>query len=200
MGALRNEVTLSMEDENLAGNAQATAPENETATAQEGNESAPGEAQEQVSERNYTQEQVNEIVRSRLDRANKAIYDRYGVENEKGLDELIGMAQAYQTLKSDYDAMKDEVKGLREQNALRGNSVLPEREDDVRTYFKGKGLELSDEALKQALQSHPEWVAKATAPAPTTTVVPLGSQAEEAPKPNEEEEAAKMFGLSRFVS
>ena len=195
-----------MEDENLAGNAQATAPENETAstpteeTSSEGNGNAPSEAGKQVSEtRTYTQEQVNDIVRSRLDRASKAIYDRYGVDGEEGLDELIGMAQAYQTMKSKYDAMQDELKGLKEQNMFHANSVLPEKEDDVRTYFKGKGLEMSDEALKQVLFTHPEWLAMAK-PAPTTTIVPLGSQAEEAPKPNEEAEAARMFGLSKFVN
>ena len=193
MGALRNEVTLSMEDEVLAGNAQATAPGNETAAAQEGNESAPSEAQGQVSERSFTQEEVNDMMRKRLDGAKERIYKRLGVDSDEGLDALV------QKIKG-YDALQDEVKGLREQSALRGNSVLPEREDDVRTYFKGKGLEMTDEALKKALETHPEWIAKATAPSKTTTVVPLGSQSEDAPKPNEEEEAAKMFGLSRFIS
>lgn len=193
-----------MEDEELAGNAQETAPEDETAFAQTadetagGNGNALGDAGGQVSQ-NYTQEQVNEIVRSRLDRANKAIYGRYGVENEQGLDELVGMAQAYQTMKSRYDAMEDELRGLKEQNMFHANGVLSEKEDDVRTYFKGKGLEMSDEALKQVLFTHPEWLAAAK-PAPTTTIVPLGSQADDSPKADPEAEAARMFGLSRFVS
>lgn len=193
-----------MEDEELAGNAQETAPEDETAFAQaagesaEGNGNAPGNAEGQVSQ-NYTQEQVNEIVRSRLDRASKAIYGRYGVENEQGLDELVSMAQAYETMKSRYDAMQDELRGLKEQNMFHANGVLSEKEDDVRTYFKGKGLEMSDEALKQVLFTHPEWLAVAK-PAPTTTIVPLGSQADDSPKADPEAEAARMFGLSRFVS
>ncbi len=189
-----------MEDEKLAGNAQATAPGNETATAQEGNESAPSEAQEQVSERSFTQGEVNEMMRKRLDGAKERIYKRLGVKSDDDLDALVQRVKGYDEMKSGYDALKDEVKGLREQSALRGNSVLPEREDDVRTYFKGKGLEMTDEALKKALETHPEWIAKATAPGKTTTVVPLGSQSEDAPKPSEEEEAAKMFGLSRFIS
>lgn len=196
-----------MEDENLAGNsAQDTAPEQQTATAQQSDSSgvkegnSPSQAQGQdFRTRSYTQEQVNEIVRSRLDRANKAFFDRYGVDGEKDLDELVGMAQMYQTMKSRYDAMQDELRGLKETNMFHANAVLPEKEDDVRTYFKGKGLEMSDEALKQVLFTHPEWLASAR-PAPTTTIVPLGSQSEDASKPDPEAEAAKMFGLDHFVN
>ena len=35
---------------------------------------------------------------------------------------------------------------------------------------------------------------------PTTTIVPLGGQAEDEEKPDPEAEAAKMFGLSHFVN
>ncbi len=196
------------EDENLAGDvAPETATGGQMASNQEGagdgNASAGEEKQDfqqRESSRNYTQEQVNEIVRGRLERASKALYDRYGVGGEKELDELVGMAQAYQTMKSRYDAMLADNKSLKEQIMFHANAVLPEREDDVRTYFKGKGLEMSDEALKQVLISHPEWLAQASKPAPTTTIVPLGGQAEDETKPDPEAEAAKMFGLSHFVN
>lgn len=197
------------EDEKMAGNVvPETAAGEQTASNQEGEgdgndpagEGEKQDFQQQETSRSYTQEQVNEIVRGRLERASKALYDRYGVSGEKELDELVGMAQAYQTMKSRYDAMQADNKSLKEQIMFHANGVLPEREDDVRTYFKGKGLEMSDEALKQVLISHPEWLAQASKPAPTTTIVPLGGQAEDEEKPDPEAEAAKMFGLSHFVN
>lgn len=173
-------------------------------TAGPGNE--PGQPKEsdggdgkKEENRTFTQEQVNEIVRERLERSSKSIYERYGVSDEKGLDELVAMAQAYQTTKSEYSELQKENAGLRERIVFSENGILPEKQDDARTYFKGKGLEMSDEALKQVLQTHPEWVSAKPQSVQTTTVVPIGKDRYEPELKDEESEAAKVFGFTKFV-
>lgn len=140
----------------------------------------------------FTQEQLNQIIQERLARADQAFYDRYGVKDQTELDSLVGEAQAYETTLAENAQLKERL-------AFLTNGILPEKEDDVRTYFKGKGIAMSEEALKQVLQTHPEWVKQATPPANNTTIVPVGAQPQQPPKEDEEQKYAKMFGFDHFV-
>lgn len=156
----------------------------------------PGEPQ------SFTQEQVNQIVRERLDRDRKGIYGKLGVSDDAGLEEIIKKVGDYDGFKSKYDALASDNESLKEKIMFYENGVLPSREDDVRVYFKGKGVAMTSDSLKTALETHPEWLKGAEAPSDggkKTTVMPIGSAKSEEPKESEQEAAAKLFGLSKFV-
>lgn len=182
-----------------AGNTQGTAPET-NATSDTKGENQPivnGENKATPSSSTsdaFTQEQVNSIVRERLERDRKNVYDKLGVSDEQGLDSLIEKLKNYDSLSSDNASLREKV-------LFYENSILPNREDDIRYYFKGKGLELNQDTLKSALETHPEWVkAKVVDEQPkSTTIVPVGSVQSEQPKESEEDMAAKLFGLDHFV-
>ena len=105
----------------------------------------------------FTQEQVNKIMRSRIERDRLSFLKRYGVEDRDGLDSLIGKAQAYDIMKERYEARGTEIAELKEKLAFMTNNINPDREDDIRAYFKGKGLEFNEESLVNELETHPEW-------------------------------------------
>lgn len=167
-----------------------------TETEEENVEEVEENTEQEETPKTFTQEQVNEMVKARLDRDRKSLFKRYGVNDKNGLDDLIGKAQSYNVMEERYNAIKDEVNSLRESNAFLKNNVNSERYDDVRAYFKGKELEFNEETLKEAIATHPEWITKTGEEAtPKTTIKALGK--EQAPKPviNEKEEAMKLFGL-----
>lgn len=188
-----------MDNENIenVGKEEVETTATETAeTETQGNESTPsGTAKEEVPP-TFTQDQLNDIVRERLRKASESIYKKYNVIDEKGLDEMADKAKAYDELKASNDELAKEVKNYKEQAVLSNNSILPDKQDDVRTYFKGKGLEISDEALKSLLQTHPEWLPQT---AKSTTVVPMGGDRMESHEETDEEKALKLFGFDKFV-
>ena len=145
-----------------------------------------------------TQEEVNEIVRERLAKRDRAIFAKYGVSDEAGLDELFAKAGETDGLKAKLSELSEESRSLKEKIAFFENGILPSKEDDVRTYFKGKGIEMSGEALRQVLETHPEWT---SAPQTTPKSSPRAIGADSGNgigKRTEEEEAERMFGV-RFV-
>lgn len=174
-----------------------------------GNETPEGKTQEDkipiekpnVSTGNFTQEQVNDIVRARLERLQSRIFNRYGVKNKTELDELIGKAQSYQVMYERYGLMKDENSGLKQELAFLKNNINPERKDDIMAYFKGKEIEFSNDNLINELATHPEWLNPMKADdKPKTTIQVLGNGNEiSEEKPNEKDTMAKYFGLSKFV-
>lgn len=131
-----------------------------------------------------TQERVDEIVRERLDRQSRSYLKKLGLESEDGIAELVKRAQSY-------DELTKENHGLKEAMALKDAGISQNREDDVRTYFKGKGMELTAESLGDALSTHPEWKAGNN--------VGIGVDKQPAaPAISEEEMAAKLFGYDKF--
>lgn len=151
----------------------------------------------------FTQEELDKIIKDRLDRHGKSIYSKYGVQDESGFDEIFTRAEAYAEMKERYAGLETEINRLNEELAvyqenalLNTQGVSLDRYDDVKTWFKGKGEKITEGTLREALQSHPEWGAKAE----QTKPIPLGS-AESAPKkePNSDEIAKKYFGLDHFV-
>lgn len=127
------------------------------------------------TEKTFTQEMVDEIVRTRLERDRKATYHRYGVADRDELDSLIGKSQSYDVMKERYGKIKEENASLREKMAFVNNNINPNREDDIRAYFKGKGIEFNETNLINELVTHPEWLnAKQENTAPQTTIQALG--------------------------
>lgn len=165
-------------------------------------------------ERMFTQSQVNEMMgecrMSTRERTFRYIYDRYAVSGEKELDDLMGNAQRYETLRERYEADRkgwdDQSKeretalnGLKEQIALMQSGVDASKYDDVKAILGYKGLEISADNIQAELAGHPEW--KATQPAaapnpnfmkkpePQSKLSILGNEPKAGPSPEEEEEA-----------
>lgn len=152
---------------------------------------------ETTETKSFTQEMVDEIVRNRLERDRKATYKRYGVADRDGLDGLIGKAQSYNIMKERYGNIKTENATLREKMAFMSNNINPAREEDVRAYFKGKGIEFNETNLINELATHPEWLnVKEANEAPQTTIKTLGVEHTHVVKHETEEERQKrIFGV-----
>ena len=145
----------------------------------------------------FTQEQVNKIMRSRLERDRLSFLNRYGVKDRDGLDSLIGKAQSYDIMKERYIASKTKISELEERLAFMSNGINPDREDDIRAYFKGKGLEFNEEALINALETHPEWRKVVESDnKPKTTIEVFGVDHKDRNIPETEtEKMNRIFGL-----
>ena len=139
----------------------------------------------------FTQSQVNEMVgNTRTETREKTfryIYDRYGVKDENELDELIGNAQRYDTLKEQYDndklswkqqndASASELTDVKERIALLESGIDKERFEDAKFILKGKGLEVSLDNIQKELATHPEWQKKVEAPVGEGNFVKTGEE------------------------
>lgn len=103
-----------------------------------------------TAEGTFTQSQVNDIVRERLDRAGKKYLERYGVSSDEELEGLVSKAKSV-------DGLQKANRELTEKIAFMEADISPERLDDAQTWFRGKGMEVTKENLAAALESHPEW-------------------------------------------
>ena len=164
----------------------------ETTTQEETNDG--GSVEEQTNNpqpKLFTQEQVNDFVRKRLERN----YTRYGCKNSKELDDLVGKAQSYEVMKDRYGDLQIEHANLLKDYSFLKNNVNPDRVEDINAYFKGKGIDFSNDALVEHLATHPEWLNQVVEQTPTTTISVMGSE-RNTPKPMSEKDiASKMFGM-----
>jgi hypothetical protein len=147
---------------------------------------------------NEQQARINEMIRARLERQNNSFYKRYGVNDRDGLDSLIGKAQSYDIMKERYDSMSQENAQLKEKLAFMSNGINPDREDDIRAHFKGKGIEFDNDSLIKELETHPEWrkVVEAGDTTPKTTIERLGVEHRDRNVPETEAERQKrIFGV-----
>lgn len=115
-------------------------------------------AEVETAPKTFTQEAVDEIVKSRLKRDREAFYKRYGVGNRDELDSMVGKSQSFDVMKERYANIKTENSSLKEKIAFLNQNINPAKEDDVRAYFKGKGIEFNEQNLISELETHPEWV------------------------------------------
>ena len=171
----------------------------ETSTTENEEVEVVENTEQEETPKTFTQEQVNEMVKARLDRDRKSLFKRYGVEDRNALDDLIGKAQSYSVMEERYNAIQSEVNSLKESNLFLKNNINPERYDDVRTFFKGKELELNEENLANELSTHIEWITKSGEEVkPKTTIQFMGNESpKEKPSVNERDLAMEMFGLKR---
>jgi len=120
----------------------------------------------------FTQSQVDDIAgKTRLETREKTfryIYDRYGVNSEEELDDLIGNAQRYDSLKEAYDseraeakmakeASDNELRDIKEKVALLESGIDKDRYEDAKFILKGKGLDVTIDNIQSELATHPEW-------------------------------------------
>lgn len=148
-------------------------------------------------EKTFTQKQVDDLIKARLDRRTKSFLRRYGVEKSSDLDNLIGKSQAYDVMKERYTNIKDENAQLKERIAFLTNNINPDREDDIRAYFKGKDIVFNEENLVKELGTHPEWLKAIEGDTtPKTTIKKLGIEHKNGNTPESEaEKMNRIFGV-----
>ena len=169
-----NQVTPVATEQPAAEGATQAVQEEEQATAtEEPKWEEPAKAEE--TPKTFTQDEVNAIVKERLERQESKFLERLGIEAKEREGNLLS-----------------ENRALRESIALIKNSVDPNREDDVRTYFKGKGIDLTEEALKEAMETHPEWRSRKEA---QTTIRALTPQKDQPKTEDDWEYTKRLFGL-----
>ena len=157
---------------------------------------------EESKDGTFTQEQLNDIIRARLEKAQQRLFNRYGVTNRDELDSLIGKSQSYDVMKEKYADLETKNYELEKELAFSKNNINLERQEDIMAYFKGKGIDFNNDNLINELSTHPEWLNPVKVEAkPKTTIETLGSNSTtEMPKVSEKDEMAKIFGLSKFIS
>lgn len=170
--------------------------------------------------RTFTQEEVNALLgktrqearqRARDEYANE-LRERYGVDEDSQIDELIGNGQRFDALNGEYESQSTALNELKSENALLRSGIPEEKFNDVKAILAYSGLEVTPENIARELETHPEWVASAqqapqqapiqppqpAAPAleakrPMPQVVQkLGGEPQGQPMPSEEERARIM--------
>lgn len=110
----------------------------------------------------FDQNYVNELVgRTRMearDKAMRALYDKYGVEDDNGLDEVFGRGQAYNILNDNYMDTQSRLSDALTENALLKSGIDQSRWDDAKFILGGKGLDITTENIAAELTTHPEWM------------------------------------------
>lgn len=171
--------------------------ENEEVEQVETTQPEENQEQEIEPEKTFTQKQVDDLIKARLERRTKSLLKRYGVETSEELDNLIGKSQAYDVMKERYENIKIENAQLKERNAFLTKGVSPDREDDIRAHFKGKEIEFNEENLAKELETHPEWLKVIEEDkTPKTTIKKLGVEHSEHKVPeSESEKMNRIFGV-----
>ena len=144
-------------------------------------------------DRTFTRDEVTKILKRRLDRYQNSVYSKYGVKDSAELDSLFDKAKSYDDIIKSRDEALEKV-------AFLGNNINPDKYDDIRTYFKGKGLQFTEDELKRQLESHPEWIKQApvTNNKPITTVTPIGTPNSGPVDKSEHDLAKRIFGDDLF--
>lgn len=148
--------------------------------------------------RTFTRDEVTKIVKTRLDRFSNGFYKKLGFEKAEDFDKVWEARKNYDDVIKERDGLKTTNGEMTEKLAFLANNIDPDRYDDVKTFFKGKGTAFDEAILKEQLGTHPEWVKKAAvAPTkPTTTVTKIGTTKKGPDSKTEEEVAQEMYGMS----
>lgn len=136
-----------------------------------------------TGEKTFTQAQVNDIVRGRLSQAEKGFYKALGIESKADYDKLV----------NEHESLKQKYQDLNEQTIFKDNHIKADKVDDIKAYYKGKGLEFTDTSLKEVLKTHNEWVEEAPS---VTTIQQMGSTSQSSKIESDERSlASKLFGI-----
>lgn len=147
---------------------------------------------QQQPDRTFTRDEVTQILKRRIDRYQKSVYNKFGVKDSTELDSLFEKAKSLDEVSKERDDLRETVAFLR-------NNINDDKIDDIRTYFKGKGLQFTEDELKRQLESHPEWVKQAPVQEkPKTTITTVGTPASGPSNRSEQDLAKKIFGADLF--
>lgn len=191
------------ENENMAGEGF---EQTEVVTATNDVEERPTENVSNESEesnkkvKSFNQEQVNELVRNRIERERSSVYKRYGVKDKDELDSLFEKSLSYEVMKERYDSINEAKMELEKKLAFLRCDIEPSKEEDVLAHFRGKGIEFNEENLQTELLTHPEWrKVVEVSDKPQTTITALSPDREQVPVMDEKSEIAKLFGLKEIL-
>ena len=110
----------------------------------------------------FDQNYVNDLVgRTRMEareKAMRAMYDKYGVENDEELDGIFGKGQRYDLLNDNFNDVNQRYSNVMAENALLKSKTDESRWDDIRLILTGKGLDITPENIAMELVTHPEWM------------------------------------------
>ena len=177
-----------------------TATTNENETHEQEQTKAVGNVASVETPKTFTQDQVNDFVRQRIERDRNSFFRRYGVSNRNELDDLMGKAQSYDVMFERYNNIKTEKADLIRELAFLENNVSPDKKEDVMAYFNGKGMEFNRDAMKQEIATHPEWLKVVEKSSnPMTTITKLSADRGTTTGTSERSEVAKMFGLNKIL-
>lgn len=157
---------------------EALPPEPETTPEPEPEPEAEPEPEPEPEPRMFTQEEVNALLgktrqeaRQRArDEYAKELRDRYGVDEDGQIDDLIGNGQRFDALNGEYESQSSLLNDLKAENALLKSGIAEDKFDDVKAILAYSNLEVTPENIAQALTTHPEWEAQPEAPLPPQPV------------------------------
>lgn len=135
-----------------------------------------------------TQEEVNKIVAGRIRDVTKKLHEKYGVNTENELNNIINKGKAHDELQGQLQKLNEEINALKTEKLLRLNKVRGDKMSDVMDLLKGRNLPLTEQNIKEVLKQHPEWVRKRM----PKVVAPIGV-AQPAPKPQDDMAVARSF-------
>jgi hypothetical protein len=136
--------------------------------------------EEAPAKESYTKEEFenafNEKIKDRLSQKDKAILERFEAKSFEELEARFSKAKDYDSISESYKTAQTKNSELTEKLSFRENNIDPERIDDVRTYFKGKGISFSNEELVKQIETHPEWRAKPASISNDATIKKIGTE------------------------
>ena len=152
----------------------------------------------------FTQDQLSEMMRKRIERSHNSFFKRYGVNDLNELDELFDKSNTVDELQKKLDELNQsktdlenqhnesiaQLKDLAKKYAFMSKGINPDKYSDIETYFKGKNLDINEATLDEELKSHSDWVKS------VNTVVDLGSEQSVSTNTSEKEQASKFFGVN----
>lgn len=179
-----------IEDGNLQE--QTSAPENTVTDTQTNVSNTPNPA-EKPQDRTFTRDEVTEILKKRLERSEKKLWTKLGIEGKDKLDEYL--ENHNKTIKDledsniKYDELDNKYKQLYRDYVYLKNDVIPEKYADLDKHFTSN--ELTEDNLLNILKNHPEFVKP-------KQVIPqqIGQQQNgQQTQTTEKELAEKLFGV-----
>lgn len=148
----------------------------------------------------FTQEDVNGLVgKARIEGHDAGkqemitnLTNKYGIKSLDDFDDYISKAQQFDYVNNEYKSNKTKLADLESYKTLVESKIDPNKFDDVKFYFKGKGADLNPENISNELVNHPEWVAKAQEKAveqqkPVVSKIIASSAESSQAKPTEDE-------------
>jgi hypothetical protein len=130
-----------------------------------GDNATPKTEQVKNAQRTLTQEQVNKIIQRRILASQTNLYKKYGANDATEFEALISKANKYGDLETQYNQTLEKLQTYENKKFLFENGVSLSKYDDVVTYMKGKGLDLTPVNVQEVLKTHPEWIRQAKKPA-----------------------------------
>ena len=68
--------------------------------------------QSNPEEKSFSKEQVNNLMKKRIERSHQAFFNRYGVKDLTELDDLFGKSKSYDQMKQEHDELNGKYADL----------------------------------------------------------------------------------------